>query len=561
MQRLVDNMELGKSYHFQQDGVFATEYRFPDALRGPNADQARGALLREVQQHVRHDTLGPSIDKAPPGFTPIPLGVLGKIKRSGDYKARAVVKGWRMQQSTEFNETFAPVPSMMCARMLLIQTAEHDWEAKQGDVNTAFLDTRLRISGDRVFLKVPNYFTEAACKPGAPIPSGYTIREACAGIPGMPQCPRLWYQRVNKVLTSNEVGLSPCPGEPSLYICLERQLFLLVWVDDLFLFFPKGSSVHATKIWATLRDNFDLGPWEDLTDMLGAVVTRDRANRRLSVSQKSAFVKLLAKTNMAECNTAPTPMAAGVDLSRAQSPSEEERKTMIDMQRAYRSIIATFLYFILWTRPDLAYAVSRLCRFMHNPGQAHYAALKRLLRYLAGTLDKGLVYDFSKPVELHGVHIFIDAAHADCPDTKRSTLAAVAFDNDCPLMWDCKRHGSVTTSTNHSECSATAKGAKMASYIDKIYLHCGFKTKIRPIQCYSDSRGSIAMNYNPLNRAASRHISIADHYARETINSGLITLSHVPTDVMIADALTKPLAATVFQRHANKLIGDVLKLP
>ena len=101
----------------------------------------------------------------------------------------------------------------------------------------------------------------------------------------------------------------------------------------------------------------------------------------------------------------------------------------------------------------------------------------------------------------------------------------------------------------------------MASYIDKIYLHCGFKSKIRPIQCYSDSRGSIAMNYNPINRSASRHISIADHYARETINSGVITLSHVPTDAMIADALTKPLARAVFQRHADKLVADVLKLP
>ena len=170
-----------------------------------------------------------------------------------------------------------------------------------------------------------------------------------------------------------------------------------------------------------------------------------------------------------------------------------------------------------WTRLDIAFAVSKLCKYMQNPGREHIVALKRLLRYLKGTANHGLKYDFS-PAALAaggklGVYGFNDAAHADCPDTMRSTLAYVFFFCGCPISWHTKLHSVITTSTNHSEYCAAAKAAKEAKWWEKLLSEIGFGRFVKPVDLFSDSKGCISMSYNPVQRTASKHIDLADHYA------------------------------------------------
>ena len=112
---------------------------------------------------------------------------------------------------------------------------------------------------------------------------------------------------------------------------------------------------------------------------------------------------------------------------------------MISEQRWYRSTVAS----LGWTRPDLALAVSQHCKFMHNLGQAHITSLKRVLRYLKHTAKLGLKYDFSPGTSAgnkNGLYGYYDAAHADCPDTMKSTLAYVFFFEGCPVSWHSKLH-------------------------------------------------------------------------------------------------------------------------
>jgi hypothetical protein len=234
---------------------------------------------------------------------------------------------------------------------------------------------------------------------------------------------------------------------------------------------------------------------------------------------------------------------------------------MISEQRWYLSILACMIYFVSWTRPDLAFAVSKLCKYMHNPGREHIVALKRLLRYLKGTADYGLKYDFSTAAStagaLKGVYGYYDAAHADCLDTMRSTLAYVFFFCGCPISWHTKLHSVITTSTNHSEYCAAAKAAKEAKWWEKLLTEIGFGRFVQPIDLFSDSKGCISMTYNPVLRAATKHIDLADHYAREQQEAGTITITYVSTKDMIADLLTKPLAQPDFAKHAKKLVEQV----
>jgi hypothetical protein len=541
-------------YETHYDTVYAnTHYprTISEALAGPDASRWLQALDREVKQHVKNGTFGPPIaaKDLKPGVKAIPFACILKIKRDGTFKVRGIIKGFHMTQGLEYNETFAPVPCMSVLRLLLAMAALFDWEIKQGDVSTAFLAADMDAE---VIVAVPNHFREDAT--GAE--TGYTLRKLLKAVPGIPQGPRLWHKKSHSVYTA--ANLTQCKSEYCLYYCSKRMLFLVVWVDDLFLFFPKQATAQAADLWKQLQAGMELGDWQDIDDCLACTVRRDRNNRTLSLSQEPAIRKLLLRLGMHDVNPTDTPMVANSKLSKAECPTAEQAAVMVDEQRWFRSTVASCIFFVGWTRPDLAYAVSKLCRFMHNPGREHIIALKRLLRYLKATANYGLKYDFSSgTTSKSGVYGYYDASHADCPDTRRSTLAYLFLFSGCPISWNTKLHTFITTSTNHSEYCAAAKAAREAKLLEKVMLEIGFGRYVKPIDLFSDSKGAIAMTYNPVQRAASKHVDLADHYAREQQERGTITISYVNTRDMTADVLTKPLGRSDFVRHAAKLISEV----
>ena len=327
------------------------------------------------------------------------------------------------------------------------------------------------------------------------------------------------------------------------------------------MMYPRESQKFADEVWTGIQSELKLDDAVDIDDCLACVVKRDRPNRTMELTQEPAVRKLMMRLNYEDTNFKDTPMVANLKLSKKQCPSAEEAAVRMAEQKWYRSALASVIYFHIWTKPDCSYSVSKLCRFMHNPGREHIIALKRLLRYLNSTADFGLRYDFSRRTggrgAKTGVYGYYDASHADCPDTMRSTLAYVFFFEKCPISWHTKLHSLITTSTNHSEYCAAAKAAKEAKWFDKMLNELGFASACRPIDLFSDSKGAIALAYNPVQRSASKHIDLADHYAREQQEQGIITISYVGTEDMIADLLTKPLPRDAFMRHASQLVAKV----
>jgi hypothetical protein len=161
---------------------------------------------------------------------------------------------------------------------------------------------------------------------------------------------------------------------------------------------------------------------------------------------------------------------------------------------------------------------------------------------------------FASAVPKAGVYGYYDASHADDIDTRRSTLAYVFYFEGSIVSWNTKLHTYITTSTNHSEYCAAAKAAREAKWLEKLYKDVCFPAAVSPIALFSDSQGAIAMNYNPVNRSASKHVDLADHYAREQVERGTITITYVPTGDMIADTLTKALAKAPFEKFRDHLV-------
>ena len=522
-------------------------------LVGPDGHKFVVALRKEWQSHQKNKTYGPPLqqDKLPAGVKPVPMDILTSIKRNGLYKARAIIKGYRMTEGQDYNDTFAPVPCLSSLRTFFAVAAKLDWLIMQGDVHTAFLSADMDTE---LFVLVPNYFCD---KPFGPqgLREGHTARRAYKALPGIPQGPRLWHKKC--LIIFDKLGLKQSKSEYCLFWCAKRQLYLFLWVDDVFLFCPKEAKAAALTLWKGLQQNVELDDPEDVYDCLGCIVERDVPNHTLWLHQTAATTAILRKNGMLDANPATTPMTPGLKLSKADCPSAEAAAVMVDEQRLYRSVVASLLYLMNWTRPDIAYTVTKLCKFMHNPGKPHMAALKHLLRYVAGTKDYGLCYSFREPGAEQGFNGCFDAAHADCPDSYKSTMAYIFFFNKCAVSWRTKLHTFVTTSTNHSEYCASAKACREAKWLDSLCMEMNFLTYARPIPLLSDSQGAISMAYNPVQRAATKHIALADHYTREMQEAGIVLIKYINTKDMTADMLTKPLGNIDFQRHAAKLITQV----
>ncbi len=513
------------------------------------------ALAKEWQSHQDLKTMSEPIQAKdlPPGARPIPFDLIGKVKRDGTYKCRGIVKGFHMREGIDFNETFATVPCLTSLRFFLAHAAQHDWDVWQGDVSTAFLAAKMDTD---LYMAVPNWF----CKQPNGSEAGFTIRKALKAIPGVPQGPRLWGKTSKAIF--EEADLRHSKAESCLYFCSKRIIFVIVWVDDIFLFAPPVARPEVDKLWKFLQSKMILGDKEPILDCLGVTITRDRANKKMWLSQQAAVDKLIKRAQLTEAKTADTPMVAGIKLTKQDCPSSEAAAVMVDKQKHYRSVVASAIYITMWTRPDIAYAVSKLCRFMHNPGEEHIKALKRLLRYLAGTSDYGLRYDFSAGWQSRAhekckeaIYGFYDAAHADCIDTFKSTGAYCFYLCGCIISWHTKLLPTITTSTNHSEYCTGAKAAKEARWLHNFAAELNMNQLIKPIDVYSDSQGAIAMTYNPVHRSTTKHIALADHYVREQQEEGVISVSYVDTQAMIADVFTKPLSGAAFFRHRQHLVA------
>ena len=190
---------------------------------------------------------------------------------------------------------------------------------------------------------------------------------------------------------------------------------------------------------------------------------------------------------------------------------------------------------------------------MSNPGSVHWQALKHLLRYLKGTRDVGLVYDFSIPCTL-GLHGFTDASYADCPDTSKSTIGYVFYYGNAILSWYSKLHSFVTTSTNHAEYAALAQGAKEAQWFVFLFQQLDSKSQHTPVPIFVDNSGVISLLQNPVDHASNKHIRISCHYSRELTEEKVIAPQRVSSEENLADVFTKALPINTFRAIAPRLV-------
>ncbi|XP_061886352.1 uncharacterized protein LOC133636375 [Entelurus aequoreus] len=205
-------------------------------------------------------------------------------------------------------------------------------------------------------------------------------------------------------------------------------------------------------------------------------------------------------------------------------------------------MVGSLLYAAMATRPDIAQAVSAVSKFNANPDAAHLTAVKRILRYLKGTVNFALKYEQSDSGALIG---FSDADWAGDQDDRRSTTGNVFLLSGGAVSWLSKKQATVALSTAEAEYIALSQAAQEGIWLKRLLSDLGVKTMSTVI--LEDNQGAIAIAKNPVNHSRTKHIDFRYHYIRECVQNGQIELQYCPTNDMKADIFTKPLPRQKFE--------------
>ncbi|CAL2258747.1 unnamed protein product [Prunus armeniaca] len=214
----------------------------------------------------------------------------------------------------------------------------------------------------------------------------------------------------------------------------------------------------------------------------------------------------------------------------------------------YRSIVGALQY-LTFTRPDIAFSVHQVCQFMQNPMVSHFTAVKRILRYLKGTMHFGLSYTRGNL----NLTAFSDADWAGDPNDRRSTTGLVVFLGSNPVSWSSKKQQTVSRSSTEAEYHALSTTSAELDWIKQLLVFLQVPIAQQPV-LFCDNLSAIALSFNPVQHQRTKHIEIDVHFVRERVAKQQLFVQFVSSREQFADIFTKGLSAPLFHTHCHNLM-------
>jgi len=350
-------------------------------------------------------------------------------------KARLVVRG--DQQAAHLREsTYAATLAGRSFRALIAIAARFDLELIQYDAVNAFVNAKL---DEEVYMKMPPGYRRTG-----------TILKLDRALYGLRKSPLLWQRELTSTL--KKIGFKPVPHEPCCLTC--GGILVFFYVDDIVFAFRKQDGATAERLTAQLRSKYNLTGGGELQWFLGIEVLRDRKKRLIWLSQSSYIDKI---SRLAEDQQrSDTPMGPGELFPYEGKASLHEIST-------YQKKVGSLLYAAVITRPDIAFATSRLARFNANPSPEHQKAADRALCYLLRTRSYALQFGGGDDFEVAS-----DASFADNSLDRKSSQAYAMKLFGGLIGWRANKQDTVTTSTTEAELLALSQAAKESIYISRL---------------------------------------------------------------------------------------------
>ncbi|CAI7884037.1 unnamed protein product [Closterium sp. NIES-53] len=398
-------------------------------------------------------------DEVPPPGANIVSGMwIFRVKRPPGsppaFEARYVARGFSQRQGVDFFQTFSPTPKMTTLWVLLHVAAQRDYELHSYDFSTAFLQGSLH---KEIWLCRPPGFTGSF-----PAGTQWRLRQP---VHGLRQAPCEWHETLRTNLAA--LGFAPSTADPSLFLRTNATLpsfYVLVYVDD--LVFATADTEALAHVKSELQKRHTCTDLGELTSYLGLRITRDRAQRTITLTQSHMVQQVLQRFDFTYSSPQSTPLPTGHSLSAP--PSDES----VEPSGPYPELVGCLMYLMTCTRPDLAYPLSLLARYV-APGRhrkVHWDAAKRVLRYLCSTSGMGLVLGGRARVVLTG---HADASWVDDLATQRSSQGYTFSLGSGSVSWQSTRSSSVLSSSCEAEIYAGAMPAQELRWLTYLLTDLG----------------------------------------------------------------------------------------
>lgn len=274
---------------------------------------------------------------------------------------------------------------------------------------------------------------------------------------------------------------------------------------------------------------------------LGVKIEQNKKDGSIWIGQPAYCTSLLQKFGMENCKPVKNPVSTTSRLAKAT-----EEDSIVDKE-LYQANVGSLLYLATMTRPDIAFAVSNVAKFCCKPNSSHCrTAVKRVLRYIKGTINLGLLNTKNESKQCIG---FSDSDWGGDPDDHKSTSGYLFEIGGTAVSWRSKKQNCVALSTAEAEYMALAATAQEAIWLRRLTSEID-ESPVESTTIYEDNQSAMCIAKNPPQfHGRTKHIGIKYHYTRDLINSGEIRLEYCPTEDMVADMLTK----AVSQDQLNRL--------
>ncbi|CAI7773924.1 unnamed protein product [Closterium sp. NIES-54] len=474
-----------------------TPRSYTEAIEGPYSSQWQSAMDAEM---ASWKSTGTYVDEVPPPRANIVSGMwIFRVKWPPGsppvFKARYVARGFRQRQGVDYFQTFSPTPKMTTLRVLLHIAAQRDYELHSLDFSTAFLQGGLH---DEIWLRRPPGFTGSF-----PAGTQWSLRRP---VYGLRQAPREWHDTPRTTLAA--LGFAPSTDDPSLFLRTDTSLpplYILVYVDD--LVFATADTAGLAHVKSELQKRhtcIDLG---ELRSYLGLQMTWGRARRIITLTQSHMVQQVFQRFDFTYSSPQATPLSTRHSLSSL--PLDES----VEPSGPYPELVGCLMYLMTCTRPDLAYPLSILARYVargrHRP--KHMAATKRVLHYLCSTSGMGLLLGGRSSVVLTG---HADASWVDDLATQRSSQGYTFSLGSGSVSWRSTRSSSVLSSSCEAEIYAGAMAVQELRWLTYLLTDLGEPPRSLPV-LYVDNKAMLALCREHKLEHRTKHIALRYFLARE----------------------------------------------
>lgn len=514
---------------------------YKEAIQSPQANEWVNAMREEYFTLQEMSTW--NLVRRDPAMNVVGCRWVYALKKNANgeivkYKARLVAQGFKQIAGLDFEETYSPVMRRRCLRILIAIAVENQWEIHQVDVISAYLNSPIDLP---VFMEQPKHFVV-----GDP---NLLVCHLQKSLYGLKQSGRNWNNYLHECLL--HIGMNQSQNDLCIYY--QQGLIVGVHVDDMLIV---GEAARIAQFKACLLKVMKIKDLGEANLILSVRVRREK-NGSVTIDQTNYIEEILKELDQEDCYVHPAPLP--IQAQQREPPTEENETD----QHQYRKAMGCLQYLAGGTRPDIAYATSKLSQYCEKPTTKDWENCVHLLGYLKKTKEFKINYKKTDKI----LEAFVDADWAGDPDSAVSTTGYVVKLAGGAISFKSKKQAMPKTghseeetpliaiSTIHSEYFALFEAALEVEWLKELLTELAQERFVpNPVQIWCDNKGAIQLANKEGHSEKTRNIKVKFHYTRELVKKNIVRLEHIKSEANEADLFTKILSG-VRCNKLSKLIG------